>query len=196
MLEIQKPITLATRNYDRIRAQRQWTRPELLDVSKLSVKERELSVMAQQALDILVEDGTAVIFPRVVEQLRDDLMSTSDLIKAHKTGGYTQGLQREIENTLKELIEALEQAQRQQEPSDQPPGDPPTGPQEEPPLLPTSAELKLLRSAQLRVNRRTKSFDDVRPEGTLDEVLRTEVGKIARQQQQVADMTRAMIERN
>ena len=196
MLEVQKPITVATKNYDRIRAQRQWTRPELLDVSKLSVKERELSVMAQQALDILVEDGTSVIFPRVVEQLRDDLVSTSDLIKAHKTGGYTQGLQREIENTLKELIDALEQAQKQQEPSDQPPGDPPTGPEEEPPLLPTSAELKLLRSAQLRVNRRTKSFDDVRPEGALDEVLRTEVGKIARQQQQVADMTRAMIERN
>ena len=62
MLEIQKPITVGTKNYDRIRAQRQWTRPELLDVSKLSVKERELSVMAQQALDILVEDGTSVDF--------------------------------------------------------------------------------------------------------------------------------------
>jgi hypothetical protein len=196
MLEIQKPVTVATKNYDRIRAQRQWTRPELLDVSKLSVKERELSVMAQQALDILVEDGTSVIFPRVVEQLRDDLVSTSDLVKAHKTGSYTQGLQREIENTLKELIDALEQAQKQQEPSDQPPGDPPTGPEEEPPLLPTSAELKLLRSAQLRVNRRTKSFDDVRPEGSLDPVLREEVSKIARQQHQVAEMTRAMIERN
>jgi hypothetical protein len=68
-------------------------------------------------------------------------------------------------------------------------------PPEEPPLLPTSAELKLLRSAQLRVNRRTKSFDDVRPAGELDEVLREEVVKISKHQDKVAAMTRAMIER-
>lgn len=197
MLEIQKPVTITTAAMDRIRLERQWRRPEIIAVGKLSQTERELSQMAQKGLDIIVEDGTSVVFPRVVEQLRDDLTSVANLIDAKTTGSYTQAMQREIEATLKELIEALEQAQRQNENSDQPPpsdSDPSEPP--EPPLLPNSAELKLLKAAQLRVNRRTKSFDDIRPDGELEPVLREEVRRIAKQQDNVAEMTQAMVERN
>jgi hypothetical protein len=197
MLEMQKPITLTTGSLDRVRASRQWNRKETLDLAKLAKGESELSAMAQKGLDIIVEDGTSIVFPRVVEQLRDDLMSVSKLIEAKNAGSYTQAMQREIESTLKELIEALEEAQKQNDQqSDQPPSDQDPGEQEEPPLLPNSAELKLLKASQLRVNRRTKSFDDVRPDGDLEPVMRDEVRKISKQQDNVAEMTRAMIERN
>jgi hypothetical protein len=197
MLEIQKPLTISTAEMDRIHSERQWRRPEVIAVGKMAENERELAQMAQKGLDIIIEDGTSVVFPRVVEQLRDDLTSVGNLLEAKNTGSYTQAMQREIENTLRELIEALEQAQRQSEnqdeppPSDSDPSDPP-----EPPLLPNSAELKLLKAAQLRVNRRTKSFDDIRPDGELEPVLREEVRRIGRQQENVSEMTRAMVERN
>ena len=38
-------------------------------------KERGLAGQAQQALDIIIDDGTSVVFPDVVEQLRDDLIT-------------------------------------------------------------------------------------------------------------------------
>ncbi len=197
MLEIQKPLTISTADVDRIRIERQWRRPEIIAVGKMAVGERELAQMAQKGLDIIIEDGTSVVFPLVVEQLRDDLTSVGNLLDAKNTGSYTQAMQREIENTLRELIEALEQAQRQSENEDQPPpSDSDPGEPPEPPLLPNSAELKLLKAAQLRVNRRTKSFDDIRPDGGLEPVLREEVRRIAHQQDTVAEMTRAMVERN
>ncbi|MEX0586569.1 MAG: hypothetical protein WD176_07995, partial [Pirellulales bacterium] len=195
MLEIQKPVTLATATLEKGRSKQPWQRRERLEAKRLADKERELAGMAQKALDIIVEDGTSVVFPRVVEQLREDLKSVGKLIDAENTGGYTQSVQRDIENTLKELIDALEEAQKQQDPSDSPPSDAPPS-DEDPPLLPNSAELKLLKSAQLRVNNRTKTFDDVRPEGPLEPVLREEVKRIVRQQETVADIAREMVERN
>ncbi|MCG8583964.1 MAG: hypothetical protein MI757_04540, partial [Pirellulales bacterium] len=69
------------------------------------------------------------------------------------------------------------------------------GPGEPPPLLPPSAELKLLKAAQLRVNRRTEQFDVVRPEDAdLDDVLRKEIHNIAGRQEDVATMTEEIVE--
>jgi hypothetical protein len=195
MLAIQEPVTLSTAALEKLRSQQPWQRPQRLEAKRLADKERELAQMAQKALDIIVEDGTSVVFPRVVEQLREDLISVGKLIDAENTGGYTQSVQRDIENTLKELIEALVEAQKQSDPSNQPPSDAPPS-DEEPPLLPNSAELKLLKSAQLRVNRRTKTFDDVRPDGPLEPVLRDEVQRISKQQETVADIAREMVDRN
>jgi hypothetical protein len=63
-------------------------------------------------------------------------------------------------------------------------------------LLPNSAELKLLRSAQMRVNRRTQAFDQARPaEGGVDDLLRGELAKIAALQEEIAALTLEMIER-
>ena len=64
-----------------------------------------------------------------------------------------------------------------------------------PALLPNTAELKLLRSLQLRVNRRTKAFDEARPNGHLDEARRKEVVAISQVQKDLAGMVRNIIAR-
>ena len=62
--------------------------------------------------------------------------------------------------------------------------------------MPNSAELKLLRSAQLRVNRRTVSLDQTRPAGgPLDDALKGETQKIADRQAEIAEMTVRILER-
>jgi len=160
--------------------------------TEAETKELGLAGKAQQALDIIIDDGTSVVFPDVVEQLRDDLISVGNLLADNlRTDQYTATLQKEIERTLEELIEALQQAQQQKQGSG---GGGGGGGQE--PLLPNSAELKLLRSAQLRINRRTVALDHSRPSGgPADAVLKDETRKIADRQAEIAEMTVRILER-
>jgi hypothetical protein len=161
--------------------------------SEAETKDRGLAGKAQLALDIIIDDGTSVVFPDVVEQLRDDLISVGNLLADHlRSDQYTTNLQKEIEITLEELIEALQKAQQQKQGSGGGGGG--GGGQE--PLLPNSAELKLLRSAQLRINRRTLSLDQARPKaGPLDDVLKGETQKIAERQAEIAEMTVRILQR-
>ena len=194
MLNKQKPVTLETASLDGIRKQREWKRAEKLNCAKLGQEEKFIGTLADVALQIIKEDGTTIVFPRIVERLRDDLYAVSERLKAEQTDGYTQDLQLEIERTLQDLIEAL---QRAQEVSDQspPPGEsPPPGQPQPQPLVPNSAELKLIKNAQLRVNRLTTSFDKNRPSDMGPNDAKA-VKDIARRQEDVHQMAEDIVER-
>lgn len=211
MLSVQQRISAQTVVFDKKKQESggNLTRPDRLAVGALGGDESRMEAVldkdkkvvvpmglaghAQQALDVIIDDGTSVVFPDVVEQLRDDLINVGKLLTEHaRTDQYTQTLQKEIETTLEELIEALQQAQSQKE--SQGGGGGGGG---EPPLLPNSAELKLLRSAQLRVNRRTAAIEAARPkEGALDESLKGEAQTIATRQAEIAEMTIRILERS
>ena len=211
MLSVQQRITAQTAVFDKKRQDSggNLARPDRLAVGALGGDESRMEAVldpmtkqvklpmglaghAQQALDLIIDDGTSVVFPDVVEQLRDDLISVGKLLTEHaRTDQYTQTLQREIETTLEELIEALQQAQSQKEG-----GGGGGGGGGEPPLLPNSAELKLLRSAQLRINRRTAAIEAARPkEGPLEAPLKDEAQTIATRQSEIAEMTIRILER-
>jgi hypothetical protein len=139
-----------------------------------------------------VYDGTRIVFPDVVGQLRDDFLGIAQLLDAKRLDAYTQSQQREAERTLEELIGALRQAQKQKAGGGSGGG----GGGGEPPLLPGSAELKLLQAAQLRVNRRTLALDASRlPTGELAEPLKQELGKLAQRQAEIGEMTVRILER-
>jgi uncharacterized membrane protein YgcG len=168
------------------------SRVDRLAVGKVSAEEQALAEAAQQAYDIIVEDGTSVVFPEIVGQLRDDMASVGQMLAGQKTDPYVQSQQREIEISLEELIEALKKAQSQKESSG---GGGGGGGGGEQPLLPSSAELKLLRFSQLRINRRTEAFDKNRPGEDLGDDLRGEMQNISKRQQDVSDMTLRILER-
>jgi hypothetical protein len=65
----------------------------------------------------------------------------------------------------------------------------------EEPLLPNSAELKMLKSMQLRVNRLTEAFDGHRAGKPIDEAMKKDVTNIATMQREVAEMTLEIVER-
>jgi hypothetical protein len=192
MLVRQQKATLDTAAFEKKRqAEGELKRADRLALGKIAAEEGALADAAQQALDIIIDDGTSVVFPDVVKQLRDDLLSVRKLLDGARTDQYTHTLQKEIETTLEELIEALQQAQQQRESMG---GGGGGGGME--PLLPNSAELKLLRSAQLRVNRRTTAIEAARPkEGPLDETLKGEAQTIAGRQAEIAEMTIRILER-
>jgi len=83
-------------------------------------KAAALAGKAQQAWTIILDDGTSVVFPEIVQQLRDDLRQSGKWLGEARTDSLETGLQDEIETTLKELIEALEKARQPKPPP--PPG--------------------------------------------------------------------------
>ena len=131
--------------------------------------------------------------PRIVEQLIEDLNTVHDLLVERQTGEYTRNLEKEIETTLEELIEALQQDQEEQEQQQQQQQQKQQQQQQQQqPLVPTAAELKLLKAAQLRVNRRTKAFQVARPKKGINEPLKKELGKITKRQGEVAGIAEEM----
>jgi hypothetical protein len=214
MLSIQQLLTAETAAFEKKRQENGGTLPRadrvgvaaiggeegrLQPVLDPETKQEKLRIglagKAEQTLDIIIDDGTSVVFPDIVEQLRDDLITVGKLLTENaRTDQFTHNLQKEIETTLEELIEALQKAQQQKEGSGGGGGG--GGGSGNEPLLPNSAELKLLRSAQLRVNRRTAAVEAARPKGgQLDDVLKTELQTIANRQAEIGDMTIRILER-
>ncbi len=202
MLERQKPVTQATLDLDRARTSRPadesgeypLTRPERLLCAKLAEEERAIAHLATKAQRIIIEDGSTVVFPRIVEQLIGDLEAAHDFCAREDSGSYTQYLQQQIEQTLEELIEAVRRAQQQQQQGNRPSGNAQQQDSPQEPLVPESAELKLLKSAQLRVNRSTTSFDQARKGEELSAPMAKEVNRIADRQDQVRQIAENLAE--
>jgi Mg2+ and Co2+ transporter CorA len=119
-----------------------------------------LVLEADKALSVLREDGTAVAMPEAVLEVRQDMETVALRLSQIQTDELTQGIEQDIIAALEEMIEALEKAQdeleqkkndQQQQPGQQ--GEP-----EEPPLVDQLAELKMIRSLQMRINRRTQTY--------------------------------------
>ncbi|MEC7428894.1 MAG: hypothetical protein VYE28_04520 [Planctomycetota bacterium] len=170
-------------------------RSDRLALAKLAAEENALAEMSQEAYDLLVEDGTSVVFPRIVEDLKTDLQQCADGLKKQRTDSLTQLVQSEVETTLEELISALQRAQKEKQENDEGGGSSGGGGGGNQPLLPPSAELKALRSAQMRVNRRTKQLDQLREVITTDPQIRAEIQNLFGRQAKIVEMTDEMIEK-
>lgn len=180
--------------------QTNWKRSDQLALGELGTRQNWVADEADQALHILKEEGTTVVFPQVVEHVRDDARDVTQRLGASDTGESVRATQESIAETLKELIEAIEKKQAEEE------GENAESPQQEDgksPLLPGSAELKLLRSCQIRVNEATHRLqldrekaagDTVSPERPVSADLETRTHKLAQRQQQVHEMAKAMHE--
>lgn len=150
--------------------------------------EAELSAEAEKVLEILSEEGTTVVIPDVIRDMKRDLDGLAARLRKLDAGDYTQAVQQDIIQTLDELIEVIKEELNRKQGGGEGNGDGSEGDQEEN-LLPTSAELKMLKSLQLRVNKRTSTFDRmVRKE----EDERT---RIAEKQEGVGTLTRTMADK-
>jgi hypothetical protein len=121
--------------------------------------------------------------------LRDNLKQVAAFLEEQSTGPPTQTLQQEIEKTLEELIEALQVAKKGGGSGGGKPGNC------KPCLLPNTAELKLLRALQMRVNRRTVEVDHARAAGPLPEISKGEMSRLSKLQGEIAGMVQAIVER-
>ena len=194
MLVRQQAATASTTEVDKRRAGSETLRrADVILLGKVATEEQSLTEMASQALELIRDDGTSVVFPRVVQRMHGDLERVAKWLSNRDTGRLTQSTQVEIERTLEELIAALKEAQKT--PKSGKPKQGKLGQPSEDPLMPDNAELKLLRAAQERVNRLTREFDKQWLAKPLDEPGREEIRRISQRQQDISIMTEEMIKR-
>ena len=65
-------------------------RRDQLLMLRLGNEELEISEIGQQAYDLLLEDGTSIVFPEIVQELRDDLDQAAQLLQEERTDRFTQ----------------------------------------------------------------------------------------------------------
>jgi hypothetical protein len=192
MLSKQLPINESTLALDQLGRQR-FARAEELQLADLSASQRALAEQAATCLHILDEEGTTVAFPRVVEQLSEDMTASADRLAGLDTGAITRTIQQEIVDTLEQLLEAVKKMQQENE-QQQAGGSQAGG--KDPPLLPPSAELKLLRASQSRVNTRTMAITESAAQGAESaQAAQQGLRKLAARQIECAEIAKQMRDR-
>lgn len=151
---------------------------------------------ADATLRILRDEGTTVILPDLVAQMVSDMRAAAEALREPDIGPVTRSRLDDLVAMLEEILAAIAQErqqnaearQQQQQQSQQ------QGPQ---PLLPGSAELKLLKGAQLRVNTRTNELAEELPATkpqSAAEKIHAALRELAARQTALADLTRRMNE--
>ncbi len=173
-------------------AKNAWTPKHFGKARDLSVQQESIGDEAFRALTLLKEEGSSVAFPKGVEQVRDDMLTIAHRLGKNDVGELTQSIEKDVIESLEELVSALQseienrkkpenQRRRQQRQG---------GEQEDKQLVEKIAELKMLRSLQLRVNRSTKTIGRlIRGEQATSDDLAAELQRLARKQAEIQEAT-------
>jgi len=200
MLEMQVKVFEGTKKLDAI-PEDERTREADVQAGRLGGDEAKIAVEAEKALQLLEEEGSSVAFPATVEQMTDDMRQVSERLNQSKTDTITQGLEEEVIATLEELLAALEQAQKKldEQKQQQPQQKQQQQGQQEQPLVDAIQELKMIKSLQLRVNKRTDRYakllqDASDPVGQANtKELLDALDKLSEKQQQVFEIVRNIV---
>lgn len=156
MLGMQREVLDGTVRLDKV-PQAERTHEHEIQAGRLSSKEAEIDLEADKALMLLREDGTAMALPEALGQLRHDIRQVVERLSAAKVDKITQGIEEDIIAALDEMAQALKKALKDREKnkprSSRRPGEP-----QEPPLVDALAELKMIRTLQVRINLRTERY--------------------------------------
>lgn len=191
MQKEQLSLSEETKTLDRTRMQAQAGNAELPSslrerIRAVATGERQLQAQAEAALKTLQEEATTAVFPELLADLIAQLAAVVQACDAQTTNAAVQGQQAEVVRTLDLLLAALrntiERKEAGQEPSSEDGGPPP--------LVSVSAELKMLKFLQERVNVATK---ELHAQG---EAQRLEGGPaLADRQGRVRDLTRRLADK-
>lgn len=160
MLQMQLKVNEDTNKLDEIPVASR-DRQTTIRSGKLAFAQRRIGMEAEKTLILLREEGSSVAFPETVEQMRDDIEQVAERLSQTQISQITQAIQADIVNALEEMIQALQKAQQDQEERKQKPGQSQSSQPGEDGLVDSLAELRMIRSLQVRVNRRTQRFSDL-----------------------------------
>jgi hypothetical protein len=168
------------------------TRAEDLKAGELSAKEAAIVVEANKTLQLLQEEGSAVAFPLVLEDLREQMKVVQSRLFKTDVGPFTQSIEEDIIASLKDMVAALKKAQQDMKDRQNQPPPPPGGGQPPPQkLIDMLADLKMIRTLQEQINRRTKAYAATYPgEQADDPAIRSELAGLADRQEKVHKVTR------
>lgn len=137
-----------------------WLERDYTRARELAQLESQIGVEASKALTVLREEGTSVSFPLAVEDVREDILTVARRLEDAKVGELTQEIQADIVEALQEMVLALQKEMEKKDDDESSPSQPsaPQNAKGDPVLVDLIAELKMLRTLQRRVNRRTRQI--------------------------------------
>lgn len=197
MLEMQLRVNDDTERLAQI-PEEQWGSAEDAEAGKLSFAEKQIVAEADKALELLKEEGSSIAFPESLMQIRDDMQEVSNRLAQSKLDDLTIAIEEDIIAGLEELLESLKQAQQEQEKrqNQQQQQQQQQGSPGDEPLVDQIAELRLIKSMQIRVNQRTNRYaamlddaDDEVGQAENDD-LKAQLRELAERQNRIYDITR------
>lgn len=190
MLEIQMEVYDGTVRVDKAigtNPDKKASRAEEQRALQLSDREEVIVTEANKAIQLLEAEGTAVAFPQMFEQVRDDAKNVARRLGKADVGTVTQVIEQDIIAALKDMIEALKKAQQDLKSGQSQPGQ--SQPQNQK-LIDLLAELKMIRAMQVRVNSRTKVYaQKYTGEQAGEPDIQKELGELAQRQLKIFDVT-------
>jgi hypothetical protein len=201
MLELQKTVREQTEQLANLSEDAK-DRTLEIRANKLSIEQSKVVMEGQRALLLLQDEGSSTAFPEALEQVNTDAQTVAKRLTQANVTPSTQAIEDEIIGALEEMLDSLKQVQKnrdekkkqqQQQQQQQSASD------EEEPLVDSISELKLLKTLQLRVNRRTQTLakqtnnpDDAVGQ-TADPGLLGELSDLAERQQKIHGVTRDIL---
>lgn len=159
MLQMQTEVYEQTVRVDRAVQENPDHKPTRVNEQRslqLSDREDKIAGEADQAIQLLREEGSAVAFPEVFTQVRDDMRIVARRLGKADVAAVTQVIEKEIISTLTEMIDALKKAQKNLQNRRNNPSA--GGGSNNQKLIDHIAELKMIRAMQVRVNTRTQIY--------------------------------------
>ena len=169
-----------------------------MDANRLSEKQSKIVGLVDATLVLFRNEGSAVALPEASLQLREDMELVMVRLDRADTGPLTQQIMEDIIESLEEIIGAIEKSQQDQaqrkkaEAANQSQAG-----NADPPLVDMLAELKMIRSLQWRVNRRTARYQEVVLTGRSSRTdLMPELKKLADRQRRIEKIARDIVLEN
>jgi tetratricopeptide (TPR) repeat protein len=154
--------------------------------------DKELAIIseADKTLKLMEGEGSAVVFAGVLTQVRGDMVAVQKRLNEGRVEKRTQDIEQDIIDQLTMMKEALKKAKEALK--DPPkPGDPkdPNGKQPDKKLIDLINELKLIKSLQEQVNKRTLGYSKDDPgEQAKDPLVQAELQQLAERQRVLQEM--------
>lgn len=193
MLMMQQQVLAGTEDLDKVIQKNSDKKPTAFnkrDGLKLSDQEKDIVQEANKCIDILEAEGSAVAFPEVFQQIRQDMIHVQKRLELTDSGVLTQNIEKDIIENLKEMIDALKKARQDNQPDPGKPGQGKSGPPGDQKLLELLQELKMVRSLQKRVNDRTNTYGKLFPneEQARDPQIVRELRSLSERQQRIQEI--------
>lgn len=174
-----------------------------IQANKLSTEQLKVAMEGQRAMLLLKDEGSSQAFPEALEQVIRDAQMVVTRLSAADVSRNTQAIEDEILGALDEMIQSLQEVQkkRDEEKQQRQNGGPNQGggQQQEDALVGKIAELRLIKTLQLRVNRRTDRLADQsnNNEDLIGQVsdprLQEELKELASRQEKIQTVTRDIL---
>ncbi len=153
-------------------------------------KEGQIVGEAEKTLKLMEGEGTAVVFAGVLTQVKGDMEAIQKRLNEARVAQDTQQIEQDVIDQLKMMQEALKKARQELEnkPSDPKPSDPNAKKQDKK-LIDLLNELKLVKSLQEQVNKRTIMYNNQDPgEQAKDPLVQNELKQLSDRQKVLQDM--------